>query len=518
MRYRFGDLLFDSQRFELRRGEESVSLRPRALSVLQMLLENRFRLVAKQELLDQVWHGLVVSDSAIAVTMRTLRRALGDDGSLIRTVYGKGFRFTGEVLIERDADCFAEAAAPEEAGCAPPDSGRPSIAVLPFRLVGMAGPHAGLAEALPDDIITSLTQLRWLFVIARGSTFRFPSYDFRLARVGRELQVRYCLSGTMEIIGDRLHLSIELADTTSEAAIWRDRYETELRGAHELREEIVYRVASELDRRITDHEIRRARLKNPANLDAWSCYHLGLAQVNSHGPRDLDCALADFERGVALDPDFARGHAGLAHVRWLRTIQRPLADRPAEVMGMLAAAERAGALDPLDPFVIAATARARWVTGGVDVAKARFEHAIALAPSFAQAYASLSGLLVLKQESEAALRVGERAIALSPFDPNLSTWLGAPITALVQLGRFCEACDWADRALQSPNRMVATMVVALIAYHRAGRTDDARAVGRMMQRQFPGMDADAVKAKYPVMQPVLEAITETFAAYGIGSG
>lgn len=515
MRYRFGKHEFDSRRFELLCGEEGVPLRPRALSLLQLLLENRTRLVTKDEITTSIWGGMAISDSTIAVTLRALRRALGGDCEAIRTIYGKGMRFVGDVVaIPHDAITAGEGPQGEPGG--PPEEGRPSIAVLPFRLVGVAGPHAALAEALPDDIITSLSQLRGLFVIARGSTFRFPSYDFRLATVGRELQVRYCLSGAMEIVGDQLRLSVELGETAGETVVWRENFDTRIKGAHELREELVYRLACELDRRIAEHEIERARLRNPADFDAWNYYHCGISKTYSHGWRDLDGALGDFEQAVALDPHFARGYAGLAHTRWLRTLQFPLEQRAGEVAGMLTAAERAEVLGPADPCVIAATGRAKWIIGDVDLAQERFERAIELAPSFAQAYANLGGLHALRREPEKSLAANSAAIALSPFDPNMHTWLGIQMGALAQLDRYEEAAEYADRALESQQSMLSTMAIALIAYHRTGDDEKGRELAARMRQSFPGVSAAEIGLRFPVVQAHSQAVEETFAVYGLG--
>lgn len=516
MRYRFGSHVFDALRFELLCEDAPVALRPRALSLLQVLLEHRERLVTKEELVETVWRGLAVSDSAITVTVRALRNALGRDGAAIETVYGKGLRFCVPVTLESWAVVEGGTSSDGD-GPSAIRIGRPSIAVLPFRLIGIAGPHTLLTEALPDDIITSLTQLRSLVVIARGSTFRFPSYDFRLAAVGQELRVRYCLSGTMEIIGERLHLSLELGETQGESVIWRESFETTLRRAHELREEIVYRVANELDRRITSHEIELARLANPDSIDAWGLYHRGSAKVYSHGAWDLDGALADFSRSVALEPTFARAYGRLVHTHWMRTLQGPLEDRPAEVMAMLGAAEQAEMLDPLDPVVLTSVGRAKWMTGQVELARQRFERALELAPSFAQAYASLGGLHVLLGEAEEAQRVNSTAIALSPLDPNMHVWLGTQIAALIQLERYAEAADFADRAVASSKAMISTLAIALIAYDRADRTEAGSRLASQISRRFPNVSASEVGTKFPMIRAHTESVSEAFGKFGLAS-
>jgi DNA-binding winged helix-turn-helix (wHTH) protein len=164
MIYRFEHFELDLARAELRAGGEPRPMEPQVFALLAMLVENRERLVSRDELIEKVWDGRIVSDAAIASRVKSARQALGDDGEaqrFIRTVHRKGFRFVAEVKVVHDA--VVPAAAPE-----PPP--RPSIAVLPLRLVGKPGRHAAVADALPHDLIVELSRLRWLLVTARGSS------------------------------------------------------------------------------------------------------------------------------------------------------------------------------------------------------------------------------------------------------------------------------------------------------------------------------------------------------------
>src|SRR5262249_32586321 len=151
---------------------------------------------------------------------------------------------------------------------------RPSIAVLPFTLVGVAGPYASIAEALPHDLIVELSRLRWLFVIARGSSFQFRGGGDVIERVRTALKVRYCLSGVVEIKADRMAVTVELCDTDDAGVVWSERYETAVGAVHEVRAEIARAVVNALELQIPANEAKRA-LKSPQNLDAWSAYHLG---------------------------------------------------------------------------------------------------------------------------------------------------------------------------------------------------------------------------------------------------
>jgi DNA-binding winged helix-turn-helix (wHTH) protein len=199
MIFAFDGYELDTGRRELRRGAASIPIEPQVFSVLLMLIENRDRLVGKDEIVERVWGGRIISDSAIASRIKSARQAIGDDGATqkrIRTLNRQGFRFVAHVqIVDRPHAWGADEVEPPEAQ--PPDPARPSIAVLPFALVGVAGPYAGVEEALPHDLIVELSRLRWLFVIARGSSFQFRGVGAAIDKVRAALNVRYCLSGTV---------------------------------------------------------------------------------------------------------------------------------------------------------------------------------------------------------------------------------------------------------------------------------------------------------------------------------
>src|SRR5512139_549276 len=192
MIYRFEEFELDRSKVELRRNGEVVPVEPQVFALLLLLAENRERLVSRDEVIEKVWDGRIVSESAIDSRIKSARRALGDDGKaqrFIHTVHGQGFRFVAEV---RETAAMTSAGERVEAFPLLSHEGaaRPSIAVLPFRLLGAEGPYATIADAIPDELIAELSRLRWLFIIARGSSFRFRSATPDLTDVGKVLGVR----------------------------------------------------------------------------------------------------------------------------------------------------------------------------------------------------------------------------------------------------------------------------------------------------------------------------------------
>ena len=286
MIYRFDPFELDLARFELRAGGEVRSVEPQVFALLALLIENRERLVSKDELVEKIWDGRIVSEAAISSRIKSARQALGDDGRtqrFIRTIHGRGFRFVGEVEVDRRGAMSggggADGALEVGDSSFVPDSerdSRPSIAVLPFRVVGDAEAHATIAQALPHELIAELSRLRWLFVTARASSFRVGSGERDPREVGRLLGVRYLLSGTLEIAGAGLVVTVELADTRDAGIVWADRQAASIDDVHAVRAGICTRVLAALEIQIPLHEAARARLAVSEDLDAWSAYHLGL--------------------------------------------------------------------------------------------------------------------------------------------------------------------------------------------------------------------------------------------------
>ena len=185
MIYAFGSIELDMAKVELRDNGEPRSIEPQVFALIAYLAEHRDRMVSRDELFEKLWEGRVVSDSALASRIKSARQALGDDGrtqAIIKTVHGQGLRFIADVRVQHApvvaiSPAVSEGVERSAPGVAPDATSRPSIAVLPFRSTGATGDWATVADGLPHDLITELARLRWLFVVARGSSFRLRSED-----------------------------------------------------------------------------------------------------------------------------------------------------------------------------------------------------------------------------------------------------------------------------------------------------------------------------------------------------
>ncbi|MDH3275563.1 MAG: winged helix-turn-helix domain-containing protein, partial [Gammaproteobacteria bacterium] len=290
MIYIFDPFELDMPRFELRKNGKVCPLEPQVFALLAFLIEHHDRVVSKDEIFEKLWDGRVVTDSALASRVKSARKALGDDGKaqrFIKTIHGKGFRFVADVRPSRDPATVPTGVGARASGTAESDvliagggaPRRPSIAVLPFRWVGNAGPYDTIADGLPHELITELARLRWLLVIARGSSFRFREPDLDLREIGQLLGVRYCLSGSVEVSGQQLAVTTELVDTRGGDVVWGERYTGYVDDVHAVRAEIRAKILTSLEIQIPLHEAAAARLTVTDNLDAWSAYHLGLQHL-----------------------------------------------------------------------------------------------------------------------------------------------------------------------------------------------------------------------------------------------
>lgn len=503
MKYAFDDFELDVARRELRRGVEPIAVEPQVFDVLALLIAQRDRVVSKDEITEHVWKGRIVSDAAISSRIKAARRAIGDDGRtqrLIKTSHGCGFRFIGAAReLRREASPEGAAlssegpaaeisAAPESAAQRlPTPADRPSIAVLPFRLVGIAGPYAAIAEALPQDLITELSRLRWLFVIARGSCFRFSGGGADLSEVGATLGARYCLTGCVEIYGARMTISMELSDTRDGGVVWAERFSAPVEDVHEIRTQTVANVIATLEIRIAAHEAAQAKLQTSENLDAWACHHLGLTHLFRFTRADTAIAADCFSRAVAMDRSFARAHAGLSCTHFLNAFLRYSDDREDQISAARRTAEAGFALDPLDPFVNFALGRSLYVAGDLEGGAAWLERATALSPSYAQAIYARGWISAVSGEGEEAQSRVDESMALSPLDPLHYAMMATRALSHLVRGDDGQAAHWAERAARAPGAHALISVIAAIAHGLNGDEEKARRWGEASRRRSPDL-------------------------------
>lgn len=484
MIYTFGHFELDLAIVELRASGRSVPLEPQVFALLTLLVENRERLVSKDEIIEKVWDNRVVSDAAVASRIKSARQALEDDGRsqrFIRTIHGRGYRFVAQAkALHSPARTVAVEPCDNDAhrGLESLVQGldrisRPSLAVLPFRFVGGDERYAALASALPDELITELATLRWLFITARGSSFRLRMPEVDFSDVGRLLRVRYYLWGTVELSGAKLVVTVELVDTTSGGIVWADRFSGRIDDVHSMREQIRTQVLASLEIRIPLHEASLARVASVENLDAWSAYHLGLQYLYRFNRTDNAAAAELFRRAVVLDPTFARAQAGLSFVHFQSAFMHYTEDVIGAIGDARRCAERGLELDPLDPFVNFTMGRTYWLEGDLQTALGWLERATNVSPHYAQGiYARAWTEALAGRAVEGRLNV-DLAMRLSPLDPLHYAMLGTRAFTHMALSEDTQAAKWAERGARSPGAHVLIAMIAAAAHELIGDDETA---------------------------------------------
>ena len=345
---------------------------------------------------------------------------MDDDGArqeVIRTVHGRGFRFAAEV-----STCAQARASPGTETTVLPEriSGKPSIAILPFTPLGAEPDLTILAEAIPHEIVEALSRLRWLAVIARGSTFRFGEVAADFDLVATALSARYVLTGIIECREARIAVTLELVNAGSRQVLWADRLESPLDGIGELRSQIVAHLVAALEIYIPSKEARVARLGNLEDLDAWANYHMGLRHLYRFTAADTARARTFFERAVAAEPGFSRAHAGLSFTSFLTAFLPLDSDTAAAVRATRRHAERALELDALDPFFANFTmGRSFWLTDQPEIAADWLARATALNPNYAQGFYASAFTAMVVGDAAATTTALDTSLHLSPLDPLL---------------------------------------------------------------------------------------------------
>jgi TolB-like protein/tetratricopeptide (TPR) repeat protein len=480
MRYQFEDFLLDSDRRELSRGPESVAVGPQVFDLLLHLVQSREHVVTKDNLIDVVWGGRIVSESTLTSHVNAVRKALkdtGDEQRLIRTISRKGYRFVGDVH-ETDAPARAEVpAAVKLNGVALAIPDKPSIAVLPFLNLSGDPAQEYFVDGIVDDIISALSHKRWLFVIARNSSFTYKGRAVDVKQVGRELGVRYILEGSLRTAADRVRITGQLVDATSGATLWSERFESTLSDIFELQDQVTASVVGLLAPQLERAEIERARHKPTESLDAYDYYLRGIWTFRKECRDAIDTAQPLFYEAFQRDPEFASAYAMAAWCYSWRKLSRWITDRDREIAEGTRLAHRAVELGQSDAVALAASAHAlAHLARDLDTGIALLDRALVLDPNLAFGW-YLGGFLRIwrGQPDEAVERIA-RAMRLNPLSSDMHRMEVGTAMAHLLAGRTQDALSWAERASRHlPDRLLPITILAAI-YARAGRGNEARAL------------------------------------------
>jgi TolB-like protein len=493
VQYTFGDYVLDPELRELTHGSQAVAVGPRVFDLLLYLVRNREHVVSKDELLDRVWDGRTVSESTLTSHVNAARKAIGDNGQdqrLIRTIARKGLRFVGDVLeTQPSAGLRSQTPAPPDGPTAPAQElGKPSIAALPFLNLSGDAAQDYFIDGVVEDIISALSRIRWLFVVARNSSFTYKDRAVDVKQVSRELGVRYVLEGSMRKAANRVRITGQLVDATTGANIWAERFEGTLDDLFELQDQVATSVVGAIAPQLERAEIERAMRKPTESLDAYDYYLRGMANFHQGSKQAIDAALPLFQKAFALDPGFASAHGMAAACHYWRKMNNWMSDRPHELAEGAQLAIRAVELGSNDAVALTRGGHALAHFGGdLDRGIAAVERALVLNPNLSAAW-YLSGFqrISLGEHDDAVERFA-RAMRLSPLDPETFQMQTGTAMAHMFARRFELASDWADKAAREAPNILRVSAFSAASHALAGRMDEARGAMWHVRRIDPTM-------------------------------
>jgi TolB-like protein/DNA-binding winged helix-turn-helix (wHTH) protein/Tfp pilus assembly protein PilF len=479
-RYRFGAFVIDERRGALQKDGEDVPLRPKSWGVLRHLVKHRGELVTKEALLAAVWGDRVVTEGVLAKSVGEIRLALGDDAhDIVRTVPRRGYLFEAPVALEtieddrqdgaRASPDFSQAPAatgvavlapgdpPQRAGSAPQRAAaprvrmardwrraamaaallaavivvlsmtlrdadtippEPSIAVLPFINLSDDADNEYFSDGIAEEVLNLLAKIPDVRAISRSSSFSFRGRDIDVPSIAEQLNAAFVLEGSVRRYGDRVRITAQLIETSSDTHLWSETYERELRDVFAIQDDISAAIVESL-RETIDLDVDESPTSTAAgSTEAHDAYLRGrylLAQ------REVGRAVRELEKAISLDPDYALAHA------------------------QLAIAYRLGYLD---------------ISFTEAVAKSEFhvERAMALDPSIAEAHAAAGKISLGEGDIQAALRHFEKALQINPSYADVYTWMANTLDQ--DLGRYAEAFALREKAV----RLDPLSIVAMFNY------------------------------------------------------
>lgn len=509
MIYRFEDYGLDTDRQELRRSGAPVPVEPQVLDLLIYILRNNDRVVTKDELIEHVWHGRIVSDSTLTSRITAARHAIGDNGAdqrLIRTIARKGIRFVGEIRADQDVRARDKASV----SLSPGPQGNLSIIVLPFTNMSGSAEQDYFADGLTEDLTTELSRLPGAFVIARNTAFTFKGKTVDVTRIGRELGVSYALEGSVRKVGERVRVNAQLIDAATGGHLWADRFDRQIADLFALQDSITIELARVLGVRLVEAE--SIRTKRKVHLDAFDLEMQGRAVWNRGWSRENFLASnCLYEQALELAPDSISAMTSLATGLAVCVVSRWTPAPEADLQRADLLATRALALDPHSAACHYAVGIVRRMQRRFDEAIRECEAALRLNPNMPLTYNTLGITKVLVGRGEEALSHFAEAIRLSPRDPLM--FLGYFDMGWTQFmrGNDTEAIDLLRKSVALNPEYSPAHLFMTAAYAMQDRIADAReALAAYLRTNPPAKTVASLRANAQSSHPVYLAQRERF--------
>ena len=453
--------------------------------------------------------------SALTTRINAVRSALGDSGEkprLIKTFLRKGIRFVGEVREEKGwaagnastTGSLTEQAAHKSQPSAErlPLPDKPSIAVLPFTNISGDPDQEYFVDGIVEDLTSALSHFRWLFVIARSSSFTFKGRSIDVKQVGCELGVRYVLEGSVRKSANRLRISAQLIDALTGMHLWAERFDGALEDVFDLQDKVTVSVVGAIAPKLEQVEIERAKRKPTENLDAYDYFLRGMANLHQWTKESSEEALRLLYKALESDPGFASAYGMAAWCFVVRKGNGWLGDRRQAIAEAERLARRAVELGADDAAALSAGGYALvFVVHDVDNGAAYIDGALALNPNLASALVSSGWTKAFLGEPDLAIKQITSAMRLSPLDPlRVRAHAGIAFAHFVA-GRYDEASLWAKKALQDRPHYLPAIRDLAAASALAGHQLDAQKAMAHLRAIGPDIRISEVKDWVPLRRP-----------------
>jgi TolB-like protein/DNA-binding SARP family transcriptional activator len=391
---------------------------------------------------------------------------------------------------------------PKPAAVELPLPAKPSIAVLAFENLSGDPEQEYFADGIVDDIITALSRMRWLFVIARNSSFTYKGRAVDVKQIGRELGVRYVLEGSVRKAANRVRINGQLIDAATGAHLWADRFDGALEDIFDLQDRVAASVVGAIAPKLEQAEIERTKRKPTESLDAYDYFLRGMACVHRWTREANAEALQHFERAIQLDSDFAAAYAMAARCYSQRKVSGWVVDRLQEIAETERLARRAAALGKDDAVALTTAGIAlAYVVGALDDGDAMIERGLVLNPNWAWAWLFSGWAKVWLGEPEVAVERIARAMRLSPQDPQFFNMRTGMAWAHFVAGGYAESASWAQSALREQPTYVSALRLLAASSALLGRPADAERAMAMLRQLDPGSRISTIKERDPLRRP-----------------
>jgi TolB-like protein len=509
LRYSFEDFTLDIERRELWRGAHIVPTTPQVFDLLDYLIQHRDRVVSKDDLINAVWNGRIVSDAALTTRLNAARTAIGDDGEnqrLIKTLPRKGIRFVGAVSEGQRPATTSASSAPQHNGTAEIPFSPPhlSIVVLPFTNLGGDPEQDYFVDGVTESLTTDLSRIRGSFVIGRHTAFTYKGKAVNLKQIGRDLNVGYVLEGSVRRGRNRIRVNVQLVDAETGTHLWTDQFERPVVDLFEMQDEVTARIASALNAPLIEAEARRG--ERSLHPDALDLYFQGQNYLNQGiTPQYIVLARSFFQQALELDPENVAALVGIANVELQDVTNFMIDDRGSRLTQIEATLIKVLLLAPRHALAHLILAGLLLFTNRAPQAMRECEQALELDRNLAYAHAFLGFVKVFigrGAESEADI---QQALYLSPRDINAHRWMHLLGVVKLILGADTEAVEWLRRSLESNRNNAFAHFQFAAALALVGSVEEARVAALAGLALTPGFTIRRTKGLALSSDPIFRA-------------